>query len=200
MASSKLLSDETGHVDSRPRQDKGEQAPVPGTNYTAPRGNGNGHDRDFPISEAYPRDPHPSHSTAHHVAETLREVSWFASVLKQTWPYAVVVISIIFAAGVAWQKLQTAQGKIEAVAERVAGHDKALSDIKEGVAIVRGILEGEQRRAVSAPAPTPSIVYLPAPVAASAPVAPLSAANPPKKRSSKKPPVRSAVSSWSLFH
>jgi hypothetical protein len=103
-----------------------------------------------PIAEAC-QVPH--YSTAHQVVETYREVSWLATMLKSYWHVLMIVVGLIFTAGAAWQKMDTSQAKIEAVAVRVQAHDGTLTEIKESVAIVRGILEGEQRRALVAGAP-----------------------------------------------
>ena len=178
MASSKstLLSDEQRDLTSAARLDtSSEGEPMPETQYTASAPNGQGSRN--PALGAYARAPGQPQISARQVDDVFREASWIVSILKQGWPYAVVVVSIIFAAGVAWQKLQTAQDKIESVAAKVQSHDQTLVEIKEGVAVVRGILEGEQRRFFTAPA-VPAF-----------PAAPLA-----QKHSNKKPvPRRSAL-------
>lgn len=118
--------------------------------------------------------------------ETYREVSWFASVLKQAWPYIVAAVMAIFAAGVAWQKLQTSQDKIEAVAKKVDAHDAILTSILEKVAEVKGVIEGQHRQLAAAP-PIPAY---PPQKAASAPPALPPAANPPQKRQKHADPVK----------
>jgi hypothetical protein len=154
-------------------------------------------EREYPLG-SYPQSLQPPHQSIPDVAETYREVSRAASILKQVWPYAMAVVCFIFATGMAWQKLQASQEKIEAVAVKVQSHDQTLTEIREGVAIMRGILEGEQRRFSAAPVAQPTIVYSPSPIAAPAPPALIPAANPPRKRQVKKPQLKPA-SGWSLF-
>jgi hypothetical protein len=153
----------------------------------------------FSMIPAWEREtiPQPKLQPIAEVAETYREVSWAASILKQIWPYAMAVVCFIFATGVAWQKLQASQEKIEAVAVKVQSHDVTLADIREGVAVIRGILEGEQRRFSAATVPRPEAAYYPPHIAASAPPA-LTSATPPHRRQVKKPQPKPA-SGWSLF-
>ena len=169
-----LLSDETS-VGRSPRQDTsplGEA--MPANQYTHQYGQKtNG-------QTAYPHQrPDP---VARELTETYREVSWFASTLKQAWPYIVAVVMMIFAAGVAWQKLQASQDKIEAVSKKVDAHDATLGDIREGVAVIRGLIEGQNRQLAAA---TPIPAYPPQKAASAPPALPPPAAHPPRR--TKKP-------------
>ena len=130
---------------------------------------------------AYPHQrPDP---VARELTETYREVSWFAATLKQAWPYIVIVVAAIFTAGGAYQKLQASQDKIEAVARKVDTHEVTLGDIREGVAAIRGLIEGQNRQLAAAP-PIPA--YPPQKAAAALPVLPIPAANPPRRTKPKK--------------
>ena len=124
-------------------------------------------------------DPYPQ-ATTQKVVETYREVSWIASVLKQSWPYLMLAVSLIFGAGIAWQKLQASQDKIEVIAIKVDAHTQALGDIREGVAAIRAVMETEQKRAAqpAAYAPPPQIVAFSPP----APQLPAPAPSPKKRR------------------
>ena len=114
------------------------------------RARGNGQ-TDDPIAGAHA--PHAYFPAMHEAGETYSEANWFASIFKAYWHVLLMLVVGIFSAGIAWQKLQASQDKIENVAKQVQNHDGTLTEIKESVAIVRGILEGEQRRALVAGPP-----------------------------------------------
>jgi hypothetical protein len=169
-AQSPFLSEQTGHGPAASVLDTSAcEAPMPGPSFIPQRPNGNGQYRENPATPDYPRD-----SQAQKVVEAIEEASWYASLLKQAWPYLLIVISFIFTAGVAWQKLQSSQEKIEVIAAKVESHSQALGDIREGVAAIRAVVEAEQRRAAQYP-----VYSSPSPIAASAPLAPSEASQAP---------------------
>ena len=184
-----ILSDEQRTVTSAAHPDTGGSAPMPGNTHTL---KGNGQYRETPNTPDYPRD---SQVATQKVVEAIEEASWYASLLKQAWPYLLIVISFIFTAGVAWQKLQSSQEKIQIIADKVEDHTKSLSDIREGVAAIRAVVEAEQRRVAQFP-----VYSSPPQQAASAPFAlqeasqapspSLPAAIPPRKQNAVKKPLR----------
>ena len=154
---------------------------MPVTTFAATRPNGNGQYREIPYTEP---------ASAPQIAEIARGVGWVASILKQSWPYIVAIVMAVFAAGVAWQKLQASQDKIEAVAKKVDAHDLILTSILEKVAEVKGIIEGQHRQFAAAP-PIPA--YPPQKAASAPPALPVPAAHPPRRTKKLVPPACSGL-------
>lgn len=128
-----------------------------------------------------------SHSTAHDVIETYHKYEWLAKLAKSGAPVVLTilcaVIGAVFAAGVAWDSWRSTKETVAKQGAVLAAHSQLISEMRSDVSVIRGILEGEQRRLSVPPMPVQA-----APAIQTAPPAAI-----PRRRHIKKAEVKKGM-------